>query len=229
MITVFNCDLEVLRDYWRESCPELRDESPLLKTVFSVFSRLLVVEERFSRLPDIRIDSSMSPATHRESHEGGFCPTLSYPLFARPIREGAKRALSRSARPGSRVPGPGAMAGASSQGELDWGFSQVFGERTPGEEVQDGACGRDRVESRRCGGFYATRWETRAPRERARSPETLATRAARVSRTGRLRVSDVATRRSRPPRRRRARRPRAPPRTRDPLDVSVATSHRRLR
>lgn len=79
------------------------------------------------------------------------------------------------------------MAGASSQGELDWGFSQVFGERTPGEEVQDGACGRDRVESRRCGGFYATRWETRAPRERARSPETLATRAARVSRTGRRR------------------------------------------
>lgn len=122
-----------------------------------------------------------------ESHEGRFCPTLSYPHFARPIREGAKRALSRSARPGSRVPGPGAMAGASSQGELDWGFSQVFGERTPGEEVQDGACGRDRVESRRCGGFYATRWETRAPRERARSPETLATRAARVSRTGRRR------------------------------------------
>ena len=49
------------------------------------------------------------------------------------------------------------MAGESLQGELDWGFSQVFGERSPGEEVQDGACGRDRVESRRCGGFYATR------------------------------------------------------------------------
>ena len=43
-----------------------------------------------------------------------------------------------SIRP-SRVPGPGAMAGESLQGELDWGFSQVFGERTPGEEVQDGA------------------------------------------------------------------------------------------
>tara|TARA_B100001769_G_C21719470_1_gene395977 strand:- start:24 stop:128 length:105 start_codon:yes stop_codon:yes gene_type:complete len=31
------------------------------------------------------------------------------------------------------------MAGESSQGGLDWGFSQVFGERSPGEEVQDGA------------------------------------------------------------------------------------------
>lgn len=38
----------------------------------------------------------------RASHEGGFSPTLSYPNFGRPIREGAKRALSRS-----RVPGPG--------------------------------------------------------------------------------------------------------------------------
>ena len=30
---------------------------------------------------------------------------------------------------------------ATNHGELDWGFSQVFGERTPGEEVQDGTCG----------------------------------------------------------------------------------------
>lgn len=27
-------------------------------------------------------------------------------------------------------------------GELEWNFSQVFGERTPGEEVQDGARAR---------------------------------------------------------------------------------------
>jgi len=87
--------------------------------------------------------------------------------------------------------------------------------------------GRDRVESRRCGGFYATRWETRAPRERARSPGTLATRAARVSRTGRPRASDVATRRSRPPRRRRARRPRAPLElaTRSTFPSPVPTAH----
>ena len=86
-----------------------------------------------------RIESTFRPSISRASHEGGFSPTLSYPNFARPIREGAKRALSRSARPGSRAPGPGAMAGESLQGELDWGFSQVFGERSPGEEVQDGA------------------------------------------------------------------------------------------
>ncbi len=31
------------------------------------------------------------------------------------------------------------MAAASEPlGQLDWNFSQVFGERTPGEEVQDG-------------------------------------------------------------------------------------------
>lgn len=173
--------MEVLRDYWRESCPELRDESPLLKTVFSVFSRLLVVEERFSRLPDIRIDSSMSPATHRESHEGGFCPTLSYPLFARPIREGAKRALSRSAGPGSRVPGPGAMAGASSQGELDWGFSQVFGERTPGEEVQDGAC--DVIVSSRADAVaFTPRAGRRARRASAPARRRRSRRARRESR-----------------------------------------------
>ena len=35
--------------------------------------------------------------------------------------------------------GRGTMAAASEPlGQLDWNFSQVFGERTPGEEVQDG-------------------------------------------------------------------------------------------
>jgi hypothetical protein len=29
-------------------------------------------------------------------------------------------------------------AAAEPLGKLDWNFSQVFGERTPGEEVQDG-------------------------------------------------------------------------------------------
>ena len=64
-------------------------------------------------------------------------PVLTQEDVSRPIREGAERPFV-SIRP-SRVPGPGAMAGESLQGELDWGFSQVFGERSPGEEVQDGA------------------------------------------------------------------------------------------
>ena len=44
------------------------------------------------------------------------------------------------AAPGSPGGAPAAGA-ASSHGAngLDWKFSQVFGERTPGEEVQEGA------------------------------------------------------------------------------------------
>ena len=80
------------------------------------------------------------------------------------------------------------MAGASSQGELDWGFSQVFGERTPGRRFR--MVRADVIVSSRAQMRWLLRHalgDARAPRERARSPETLATRAARVSRTGRRR------------------------------------------
>ena len=96
--------------------------------------------DRFSRLPDIRIDDASKAPFDRRFRERrtkeGFlrpCPTQT---------SGDPLGKARSGPfldPGSRVPGPGAMAGESLQGELDWGFSQVFGERSPGEEVQDGA------------------------------------------------------------------------------------------
>jgi len=37
-------------------------------------------------------------------------------------------------------PGPGSMSTTSLNGneQLDWHFLQCFGERTPGEEIQDG-------------------------------------------------------------------------------------------
>ena len=73
---------------------------------FSVFSRLLVrggdILETTRHTNRLIEALPSKPSKSRASHEGGFSPTLSYPNFGRPIREGAKRALSRS-----RVPGPG--------------------------------------------------------------------------------------------------------------------------
>ena len=139
-----------------------------------------------------------------ESHEGRFCPTLSYPHFARPIREGAKRALSRSARPGSRVRArwPARPHRASWTG----GSRRCSGRGPRGRRFR--MVRADVIVSSRADAVAFTPRAGR--RARRASAPARRRRSRRARRESRARGGDVATRRSRSPRRRRARRPRAP-------------------
>ena len=66
-------------------------------------------------------------------------------------RAGGGENLGRGSRRPPARSRDGAMAANEPLGKLEWNFSQVFGERTPGEEVQDGA-----FESR--GAARSARW-----------------------------------------------------------------------
>lgn len=153
----------------------------------------------------------------RASHEGGFSPTLSYPNFGRPIREGAKRALSRS-----RVPGPGSgrdgrrvLTGRAGLGVL----AGVRGEEPGGGG--SGWCVADVIVSSRADAVaFTPRAGRRARRASAPARRGRSRRARRESRAWGGRARATSRRDARVPRDDAARGGRAPPsNSRDPLST----------
>ena len=98
-------------------------------------------------------------------------------------RAGGGENLGRGSRRPPARSRDGAMAANEPLGKLEWNFSQVFGERTPGEEVQDGA-----FESR--GAARSARWRvfsfSLAIADARRPPPAFAARSGPIS-TRRLR------------------------------------------